>query len=138
MNLGTFILIICFGSYISVHGQHPVKVDTEDVFIAVEQMPEYPGGIAELGKYLQKNIRLPQNCLGEGKIIVGKFFISFVVTETGGIRDIEVKPDYACPEQLELLSEIVKDMPRWRPGLHGGKPVAVRYSLPMCIYPGYE
>ena len=112
--------------------------DGEEPFVAVEQMPEFPGGQAELAKYLSKNIRMPSICLSKKRHFSGKIFISFVIIKTGEICGVEVKGWDDCPEIKAEVQQVVANMPRWKPGMQSSRPVAVKYSLPINFHPVWQ
>ncbi len=99
-----------------------------EVFTVVEDMPEFPGGQAELFKYLQKNLEYPP--LAKENNIQGRVVIEFVVDENGKITNPRVVKDigWGCGE---AALKVVKSMPRWKPGKQRNKPVSVRYNLPV-------
>lgn len=93
-----------------------------------EVQPEFPGGYNALAQYLRKNIKYPTVCQEQG--IQGRVIVAFVVNKDGSIVDAEViKPinPYLDKEALR----VVNAMPRWKPGMMQGKPVRVRFSLPV-------
>ncbi|MDJ1502345.1 TonB family protein [Xanthocytophaga agilis] len=104
--------------------------EEEQPFVAVEQMPEFPGGIAELGKYLQKNLRYPAQARNQN--IQGKVFVSFVVGADGTIKDVTIAKGigYGCDEEAK---RVVSSMPKWKAGRQSGRSVPVRYSLPISF-----
>ena len=96
------------------------------IFEVVEQMPEYPGGIDALKKYLKDKVD-SSNMKGKagGRVIVG-----FTVDETGKVKDVQVLQS----DQSVLNKEaerIVNGMPAWIPGKQRGVPVSVKYSVPV-------
>lgn len=100
----------------------------EKVFDYVEQLPEFPGGMAAFHQYLAKNIRYPNEC----KQIIGKVFVSFIVTKIGKLEHVDAKAG-DCQALRQGLITIIRNMPDWKPGKHQGKPVNVRYSMPIYI-----
>ncbi len=111
----------------------PVVSDVADpsaapeIFVIVEEMPEFPGGIAEMQKFVDKNLVYPEGAKKDG--ISGKCFMKFIVTDKGNIRDIQVlKGVPGCPECDNEAVRIVKMMPDWKPGKMGGKNVNVNYT----------
>ena len=106
------------------------KTTTEnnEVFATVEKQPEYPGGMAELMKFLSSNIQYPTACKKKG--IQGKVVVQFVVDTDGSITDVQVirKVD---PRLDEEAIRVIKAMPKWIPGMNGGKNVRVRFTLPV-------
>ena len=111
----------------------PVEVEEEEIveaeiFTVVEEMPEFPGGMAKLAEYLAKNIKYPQLARESG--IQGRVFINFVVENDGSVTNVKVMRSLGggCDEEA---MRVVKSMPKWKPGKQRGKPVRVSYNLPV-------
>lgn len=105
-----------------------------EVFVMVEQMPEFPGGNAALRKYLVNNLRYPQEVLSAG--IDGRIFVQFTVTREGKIKDAKVVkscPQPACLAMNQEALRVVNNMPLWKPGKQNGRAVNVRYNLPVLF-----
>lgn len=100
----------------------------EEVFQVVEKMPEFPGGMQELMKYLQKNIKYPSISQENG--VQGRVIVQFVVNKDGSIVDPVVVKSVDPYLDKEAL-RVVKTMPKWSPGEQRGKPVRVKYTLPV-------
>ena len=96
------------------------------IFEVVEQMPEYPGGMSALQKYLsEKTAGSPMKGKAGGRVMVG-----FTVAETGKIKDVRVlQSDEASLNQE--AERIVSEMPDWIPGKQRGRPVPVKYTVPI-------
>ena len=106
------------------------KPDENAIFQVVETQPEFPGGMAELMKYLQKNTRYPKVCKEQG--LQGRVIVQFVVNTDSTISDVKVvKPVNPHFDQEAL--RVVKAMPKWKPGTQRGKPVRVRFTLPVTF-----
>ena len=106
------------------------KPDENAIFQVVETQPEFPGGIAELMKYLQKNMRYPKVCKEQG--LQGRVIVQFVVNTDSTISDVNViKP--VNPHFDKEALRVVKAMPKWKPGMQRGKPVRVRFTLPVTF-----
>ena len=105
----------------------PVKVDGE-VFTVVENHPEFPGGMAKLGSYLQTNLRYPASA--QKANAQGRVFISFIVTKTGEITDVKLLKGIGFGADEEAI-RVVQSMPRWKPATQNGQVVNVRYNLPI-------
>lgn len=103
----------------------------EEVYEFVDQMPQYPGGETEMMKFFAENFKIAQEHLESG--LQGRVILQFIVTETGQIKDIKA---IRTPDSLfsKAHIDVVKLMPKWNPGKHDGKAVAVRYTLPMQIH----
>ncbi|MBW8049661.1 MAG: TonB family protein [Cytophagales bacterium] len=100
--------------------------ETEKVFLIVEKMPEFPGGVTKLMEFIKSNIIYPKSAKEKG--IAGTVYISFVVDIDGSIRDIKVVKGINKELDKEAL-RVIKLMPRWNPGEQRGKAVAVKYTL---------
>ena len=104
--------------------------DENAIFQVVETQPEFPGGIAELKKYFQKNTRYPKVCKEQG--LQGRVIVQFVVNTDSTISDVKVvKPVNPHFDQEAL--RVVKAVPKWKPGAQHGKPVRVRFTLPVTF-----
>lgn len=96
------------------------------VFEVVEQMPEYPGGMNALQKYLMDKVASSSM---KGKA-GGRVMVGFTVAETGKIKDVHVLQ--SDEEALNREAErIVSEMPDWIPGKQRGRPVPVKYTIPV-------
>ncbi|MDI9867040.1 TonB family protein [Flectobacillus sp. DC10W] len=110
----------------------PVHVEKteESIFTTVEKMPEYKGGIRALGEYLNKNLKFPSQAQRAG--VGGKVFVSFVVMGDGSISQLSVSKGigFGCDEEA---LRVVSKMPNWIPGKQSGRPVSVRFTLPITF-----
>ena len=100
----------------------------EQIFTVVEQNPEFPGGMSALGQFLSKNIRYPPAASRAN--VSGRVFVSFVVNTDGSIQDVNVLKGLGFGTDEEAM-RVVKAMPKWRPGKQSGRPVRVKYNLPI-------
>lgn len=100
------------------------------VFDMVEVMPQFPGGNAELMRYLSANIKYPTIAAENG--IEGRVVLKFVVGKDGGISNIQVVRalDPSCDKEAV---RVVKGMPKWIPGMQNGHAVAVYFTLPVLF-----
>jgi periplasmic protein TonB len=105
-------------------------VEEEDnvVFQVVEKMPGFPGGDAALFKYLGDNVKYPVIAQENG--IQGRVICQFVVNRDGSIVDVEVVRSVDPSLDKEAI-RVIKSMPKWSPGQQRGKPVRVKYTLPV-------
>lgn len=109
----------------------PVEEVFEDkVYVAVEKQPEFPGGQAAMFKYLQSKFRIPSAAQRAGT--EGTIVLSFVIGQTGEIRDIEVLKGLGYGLDEEAI-RVVKSMPKWNAGEQNGRKVSVKYTLPYRI-----
>ena len=93
-------------------------------------MPQFPGGNAELMRYLSANIKYPTIAAENG--IEGRVVLKFVVGKDGGISNIQVVRalDPSCDKEAV---RVVKGMPKWIPGMQNGHAVAVYFTLPVLF-----
>ena len=105
-------------------------VEEEDnvVFQVVEKMPSFPGGDAALFKYLSDNVKYPVIAQENG--VQGRVICQFVVNRDGSIVDVEVVRSVDPSLDKEAI-RVFKSMPKWSPGQQRGKPVRVKYTLPV-------
>lgn len=114
----------------------PVAVEEEEpeeqtIFEVVEQMPEFPdGGMAGLMQYLSKNIKYPTIAQENGT--QGRVTVQFVVNKDGSIVDAKVLRGVDPYLDKEAL-RVIGTMPKWKPGMQRGKPVRVKYTVPVMF-----
>ena len=101
-----------------------------DVFDVVEKMPEYPGGPAELMKYLSENIHYPEEAFKTGK--EGRVIVRFVIETDGSVTHAKVVKKVSDELDAEAL-RVVNSMQKWTPGKQNDKPVRVKYTLPISF-----
>lgn len=101
---------------------------TSEVFVIVEQMPEFPGGEEALYRFLSDSIHYPAQARESG--IQGRVFIRFIVNKDGSLYDIKVLRGIGggCDEEAV---RVIKSMPKWIPGRQRNKAVPVQYNLPI-------
>jgi len=110
----------------------PVEEEEEEVvFMVVESMPEFPGGQQALFKYLSENIKYPVIAQENG--IQGKVVCQFTVNKDGSIVDIEVVRSGGDPSLDKEAVRVIKTMPKWKPGKQRGKPVRVKFTVPVSF-----
>ena len=110
-----------------------VKVEEEEessqqIFMVVEEMPEFPGGQAALMSFIAKSIKYPVVAQENG--IQGRVTCSFVVNKDGSIVDAEVIRGIDPSLDKEAL-RVINTMPKWKPGKQRGKPVRVKFTVPI-------
>ena len=111
----------------------PVVSDEPDehhVFIVVEKMPSFPGGPDAMTRFIRQNLRYPR--VAEENGVEGRVTVSFVVNRDGEIVDIEIMRGVDRHLDAEAI-RIVRAMPRWNPGEQRGKPVRVKFVLPIVF-----
>ena len=102
--------------------------DPNKIYDNVEVLPEYPGGAAAMMRYLAQNVKYPQAAQENGR--QGKVVVQFVVDTDGSIINAHVLTSVDPDLDKEAL-RVIKSMPRWTPGKQKGKPVRVKYTVPV-------
>lgn len=102
----------------------------DSVYSKVDQQPEYPGGTDALIQFIAKNLHYPELAIKAG--IQGKVLVSFVVDKSGKIEDVKIVQGLGsgCDE---AAIDVIKSMPKWKPGLVAGKKVATEMVLPIMF-----
>ena len=108
----------------------PVEEEEEEViFVVVESMPEFPGGQQALFKYLAENVKYPVIAQENG--IQGRVICQFVVNKDGSIVDVVAVRSSGEPSLDKEAIRVIQSMPKWKPGKQRGKPVRVKYTVPV-------
>ena len=102
--------------------------DDDEVYGAVDVMPEYPGGTTAMFDFIQKNVNYPESAKKKG--IEGRFFVQFVVEKDGSLSSFTVLRGVSDDIDAEAI-RVLKMMPKWKPGMKDGKPVRVQYTMPF-------
>ena len=104
------------------------NVTNEDVFIMVEEMPQYPGGEETLRKFIANNVKYPVAATDSS--IQGKVFVAFVVEKDGSIGRARIARGVE-PSLDEEALRVVNSLPTWIPGKQRGQNVAVSFTIPI-------
>ncbi|WP_229244089.1 M56 family metallopeptidase [Emticicia sp. CRIBPO] len=98
------------------------------IFTAVEENPEFTGGVSEMYKFINQNIKYPASA--QRANVSGRVFLKFVVEKDGSIGNVHVLKGigFGCDEEAV---KIVSSMPKWKPGKQNGLPVRVYYNMPV-------
>ena len=115
---------------IAFDGPSSSKSPGSDAFDVVEEMPVYPGGMAAMMDFFSKNMKYPKEAFDakqEGRVIA-----QFVVEKDGCITDAHIVKSVSPALDAEAL-RIVNAMPNWTPGRQNGKPVRVKYTVPISF-----
>ena len=102
--------------------------EKEKVYEVVEQMPVFPGGDAELFKYLSQHIQYPADCIDE--CIQGRVIVNAVIKKDGTVGDVKVKRGKHPSLDAEAV-RVIKALPKFKPGMMNGHAVNVYYLIPV-------
>ena len=108
----------------------PEKPKEEEIFVAVEQPAEFPGGQAALMKWLSNNIRYPE--AAQQNDIQGRVVVKFVVEKDGSVGHAEIARGVDKDLDREAL-RVVNKMPKWQPGKNNGVAVRSYFNLPVTF-----
>lgn len=108
--------------------QKEEEVEESEIFVVVEDMPEFPGGETALRSYINKNVNYPVIAAENG--IQGKVYVRFVVDKDGSVTNAEIARGIDPSLDQEAL-RVVRTLPKWKPGKQRGKPVRVSYTVPI-------
>lgn len=106
------------------------KVEEDVIHVTAEIMPEFPGGMAALMKYLGANIKYPTISQEMGSM--GRVIVQFVVDKDGTITNPTVARGVDAYLDKEAI-RVISSMPKWKPGVQNGKKVRVKYTVPVVF-----
>ncbi|MBQ9584658.1 MAG: energy transducer TonB [Muribaculaceae bacterium] len=107
-----------------------VSQSNQNVYDAVEQMPEFPGGMPAMIEYLQTNLKYPKDAIKQQ--VGGRVMVMFVVETDGSLSNVRVARKVFHSLDTEAV-RVVKSMPKWKPGKDKGRLVRVNYTLPVVF-----
>jgi protein TonB len=113
----------------------PVDVEEEDpdeflIFEMVEMKPRFPGGEASMMQFISASIMYPTISMEND--VQGRVFVQFVINRDGSIANVKVLRGVDPYLDKEAV-RVVSTMPKWEPGMHRGKAVRVRYTVPITF-----
>ncbi len=103
------------------------KKSPKKVYEYIENMPTFNGN---LNQWLLQNMKYPVEAMNKKE--QGKVIVQFIVSENGEVSEPKIIRSVS-PALDEEACRIVLAMPKWNPGKLKGKPVAVRYMLPITF-----
>ena len=104
--------------------------DQSQIFITVEDPPQFPGGLSAMAKFLNENIKYPR--VAEVNKVQGRVICNFVVEKDGSISTVEVVQGVDSTIDREAV-RVIQSMPKWKPGMHRGQPVRVRFTIGLVF-----
>ena len=108
----------------------PAPTPTDSVYEVAEVMPEFPGGTKALLDSIAKNLKYPPKAINsrtEGRVI-----LQFVIDKQGKVTDVQVMRG-VTPELDQAAIDVMRSLPDWKPGMQDGKPVNVKYTMPIVF-----
>jgi TonB family protein len=108
-------------TYLDING-NPVKR------AMIESPPRYPGGIEKFYQSLARNVRYPKEAMEANA--KGTVHLSFIILEDGNITDVRIEKSL-YPSLDQEAMRALRMSEKWIPGLFFGKPVKVKYNVPI-------
>ena len=112
------------------YAPQPKAEEQGEVFQTVEEAAMFPGGMEAMMKYLQENIKYPEQAKNNG--VQGRVIVQFVVNKDGSISNDTVVRSVDPMLDAEAI-RVVRNMPNWTPGKQKGEAVRVRFTLPVTF-----
>lgn len=120
-------------------GETQIKSTNEVAFTKIDEVPVFPGCEEaadpracfneKIQEHIRKHFNYPQEAQEKG--IQGKVYVRFVIGTDGSITDIKKRgPDPILEAEVE---RIISRLPRMTPGMQGGEPTNVPFSLPVVF-----
>ena len=104
---------------------------TEQIYMVVEQMPEFPGGMGELMTYLGENIKYPSKA--KENQWEGRTICQFVVEKDGSISNAEIVKSSGYQLLDVEAMRVILNMPNWSAGIQNGDSVRVKFTIPVTF-----
>lgn len=114
--------------------QQPNDSIDDKVYMETDKLPEFPGGIEKLNKYLKEHIQYWKNT--PKQVEKGRAIVTFAVRKDGTITDARVVNSKSLsPALIAEAYRVISQMPKWKPGEQNGKPVSVQMTIPIIFNP---
>lgn len=123
-------LIMFFMAFVSVNAYSQSDDSDNAVYKMVEEMAQFPGGQAEMLKFIQENRQYPEAAKANG--VHGKVMVTFIVERDGSLSDVKVMRGLGSGCDEEAI-RVVQSMPKWNPGKQRGKEVRCSYVVPITF-----
>ncbi len=104
------------------------RIDEKEIFISSEIMPEFTGGVSAMMRYFATHIKYPE--AAKEANIQGIVYVSFVVDPDGSVSNVKIRRGIGGGCDKEAI-RVVKNMPKWKPGIQAGRPVRVSFTIPV-------
>ncbi len=109
-----------------------IEDDTSKIYIFVKQMPEFPGGLTALRRWIGTHLNYPAVSRENG--IQGTVYIRFEVKKDGTIGKVQIQKGVDPNFDKEVVN-MIKSLPKFTPGEQNGKKVNVWFSVPINVHP---
>lgn len=103
--------------------------DGDDAFLIVEQMPKFQGGdVMTFRNWVKTNVKYPVDMYKQG--VEGRVVATFIINRDGSLSDVKILQSPEAEFSREVL-RVLERSPKWTPGQQKGKPVRVKYTIPV-------
>jgi periplasmic protein TonB len=112
--------------------EEPVVKDDDKIFIDIQIQAQFPNGAAAWARYLQKNLNPSTPVNNNAPAGTYKVIVQFIVSKDGTLSDVraETKEGYGLEEEAV---KIIRNGPKWIPGMHNGRNVNSYRSQPIIF-----
>lgn len=108
------------------YSENGVEIEHFDFF----EEPQYPGGTINVRKYVSKNYKFPKSAIRSK--IKGRIVVIFAVEKDGSVGEVEIQEGLSPDTDTEAI-RVVKSLKNWKPGKMDGKPVRMKYRMPIWL-----
>jgi protein TonB len=123
------VLLCLLGNTLMAQSGNAGSPDTVMNIAELDVKPAFPDGFASFYQYFQKAYKCPA---GLEKGISGKVFVTFTVEKDGSLSSVKCIRDIGHGTGDEAV-RVVRESPKWTPGIKNGRPVRVQFMLPLII-----
>ena len=107
----------------------PREISKDEVFMIVEEMPEFPGGELEMRRYIAEHVIYPQDAKAQKQ--QGKAFVTFIIDTNGNVKDVKIARGTGYESIDNEAVRVVKSLPQFKPGRQRGQTVNVSFTVPI-------
>lgn len=109
----------------------PETTKEPEIFDRAEVMPQFPGGVVAMMKYLKDKLIYPSVAKENG--LEGKVIVKFYIDTDGSVKELMILKDGVGGGAGEEALRLVNNMPKWSPATQRGKPVKAFYTIPVMF-----
>lgn len=108
-----------------------VENDDPLSFRIVQQIPEFPGGMAAFTQWLTRNLKYPP--VAQQKHIEGRVVVSFIINRNGSVSDLKIEQSANDSYLDQEALRVMRLMPKWKPGLENDRPCRTMMAVPIVF-----
>ncbi len=112
------------------HVEEIEREDSDEIFMIVEEQPQFPGGIANFNQFIRANMHYPRNA--RSMSVEGKVYVEAIVGKDGKLTELKVLKGVGSGCDEEAL-RVIGLSPKWNPGKQRGNPVRTRIVIPIVF-----